>query len=146
MIQSYEVLETMNSQTMKFEREKVYRISPWGSLFLFVFFLISLCITGLLVYYLVPCSEKKHITENDLFLKNLSKKKNFYDKLSKIVVPDMYDIQLIPFIWENNFTFHGEVMLYNSVIFFKIVINILFMNVSANANILTLFFKRNNYK
>lgn len=122
MIQSYEVLETMNSQTMRFEREKVCTISSWGSFFLILFFVISLCTTGLLVYYLAPCSEHKTIS-NDDFLKNLSEKKNLYDKLSKAVVPDMYDLWVIPFIWESNFTFHGEVMLYNSVIFFKIVIN-----------------------
>lgn len=121
MNQSYEVLATMNSQTIKFGRKNVCTISPWGSFFLGIFFLSSLCITGLLVYYLAPCSEK--VSNNELFLKNLLKKKNCYDKLSNAVVPDMYDLWLIPFIWESNFTFHGEVMLYNSIIYFLIIIN-----------------------
>ncbi|XP_071631576.1 aminopeptidase N-like [Temnothorax longispinosus] len=106
-----EALTIMDAHTTMFERKSGYTISPCGTFFLGIFFLTSLVGVGLLVYYFAPCREEKQLqaSNGDSFLNfSISIKKN-YVKLSKAVVPDLYELWLIPFIWEGNFTFHGEV-------------------------------------
>lgn len=78
------------------------------------FFLISLVATGLLVYHFAPCREKKVQPDTGSGggrgLPTIPpEKKNI--RLPKAVVPDLYELWLIPFIWEGNFTFHGEVII-----------------------------------
>jgi len=121
MTQSCEVLEMMDATTT-FGRKNDCTISWYSALFLGAFFLFSLIITGVMVYYFAPCLEKKQVqcTGSGSFLENEGSspiKKNSDIRLPKAVVPDLYELWLIPFIWEGNFTFHGEVILLNLNIF-----------------------------
>jgi len=128
MTQSCEVLEMMDATTTSdvwtFERKNNCTISWYSALFLGAFFLFSLIITGVLVYYFAPCLEKKQVqcTGSGSFLVNEGSspiKKNLDIRLPKTVAPDLYELWLIPFIWEGNFTFHGEVILLNLDIFYN---------------------------
>ncbi|XP_029162416.1 aminopeptidase N-like [Nylanderia fulva] len=121
MTQSREVLAMMDAHTTTFGRKRGCTISRCGAFFLGAFFLISLVATGLLVYHFAPCLEEKQVKQcDDLFVgspllpsgKGFSPtpvKKKIDVRLPKAVVPDSYELWLIPFIWEGNFTFHGEV-------------------------------------
>lgn len=120
MTQSREVLAMMDAHTTTFGRKKGCTISRCGVFFLGAFFLISLVVTGLLVYHFAPCLTEKQINQcDDLFDNSLLPsgkgfssapiKKKIDVRLPKAVVPDSYQLWLIPFIWEGNFTFHGEV-------------------------------------
>ncbi|EFN65601.1 Aminopeptidase N [Camponotus floridanus] len=120
MTQSREVLAMMDAHTTTFGRKKGCTISRCGVFFLGAFFLISLVVTGLLVYHFAPCLTEKQVNQCDDFFDNslLPSGKGFSStpikkkidvRLPKAVVPDSYQLWLIPFIWEGNFTFHGEV-------------------------------------
>ncbi|GAB1862315.1 Aminopeptidase [Camponotus japonicus] len=120
MTQSREVLAMMDAHTTTFGRKKGCTISRCGVFFLGAFFLISLVVTGLLVYHFAPCLTEKQVNQCDDFFDNslLPSGKGFSStpikkkidvRLPKAVVPDSYELWLIPFIWEGNFTFHGEV-------------------------------------
>lgn len=121
MTQSREVLAMMDAHTTTFGRKKGCTISRCGAFLLGVFFLICLVVTGLLVYHFAPCLEEKQVKQCDDFLVSpvfqtassfsaSTAKKKLDVRLPKSVVPDSYEIWLIPFIWEGNFTFNGEVM------------------------------------
>lgn len=45
-----------------------------------------------------------------------SRENKLYVRLPKSVVPKSYDLNLVPFIWEGNFTFNGEVKIIVSVV------------------------------
>lgn len=110
----------MDAHTTTFGRKKGCTISRCGAFLLGVFFLICLVVTGLLVYHFAPCLEEKQVKQCDDFLVSpvfqtassfsaSTAKKKLDVRLPKSVVPDSYEIWLIPFIWEGNFTFNGEV-------------------------------------
>lgn len=120
MTQSREVLAMMDAHTTTFGRKRGCAISRCGAFLLGAFFLICLVATGLLVYHFAPCSEDKQANkcgdtlDNPVLLSarkfsTTPVKKKVDVRLPRAVVPDSYDIWLIPFIWEGNFTFHGEV-------------------------------------
>ncbi|XP_018306529.1 aminopeptidase N isoform X2 [Mycetomoellerius zeteki] len=126
MTQSREVLAMMDAHTTTFGRKKGCAISRCNAFLLGAFFLISLVVTGLLVYHFAPCLEEKQVqpctdSAGDSLLSTgrsfsmTPTKKKIDVRLPKAIVPDMYELWLIPFIWEGNFTFHGEV---------KILINV----------------------
>ena len=110
----------MDTHTTTFGRKRGCTLSPCGGLLLGAAFLISLVMTGLLVYHFAPCLEEK-LVKSCIDLKNsgfesrgmfpteLSSKKKLDVRLPRAVVPDSYELKLIPFIWEGNFTFNGEV-------------------------------------
>lgn len=120
MTQSREVLAMMDAHTTTFGRKRGCTVSPCGAFLLTAAFLISLVVTGLLVYHLAPCLEEKDPRScNDLsnavfesrgiFSTDSSTKQKLDVRLPRSVVPDLYELRLIPFIWEGNFTFNGEV-------------------------------------
>lgn len=120
MTQSREVLAMMDAHTTTFGRQRGCTISRCGAFLLGSFFLICLVATGLLVYHFAPCPENKQVKQCDDILDNpllitarkfseTPAKKKVDVRLPRAVVPDSYEIWLIPFIWEGNFTFHGEV-------------------------------------
>ncbi|KAL6443877.1 hypothetical protein ACFW04_001721 [Cataglyphis niger] len=120
MTQSREVLAMMDAHTTTFGRKRGCTISRCGAFLFGAFFLISLVATGLLVYHFASCLEEKQVKQCDDFLdspllpggKSFSPtptKKKIDVRLPRAVVPDSYELSLIPFIWEGNFTFHGEV-------------------------------------
>ncbi|XP_011643084.1 aminopeptidase N isoform X2 [Pogonomyrmex barbatus] len=116
MTQSREVLAMMDAHTTTFGRKRGCTISRCGAFLLGAFFLISLVITGLLVYHFAPCLEEKQVqpySDGSSLLetgRGFSKLKKKLDvRLPKSVMPDLYELWLIPFIWEGNFTFNGEV-------------------------------------
>jgi aminopeptidase N len=120
MTQSREVLAVMDAHTTTFGRKRGCTISRCGAFLLGAFFLICLVATGLLVYHFAPCLEAKQAKQCDDFLNSsllrtgksfsgISTKKKIDVRLPKAIVPDSYELWLTPFIWEGNFTFHGEV-------------------------------------
>nr|XP_034185647.1 aminopeptidase Ey [Osmia lignaria]XP_034185648.1 aminopeptidase Ey [Osmia lignaria]XP_034185650.1 aminopeptidase Ey [Osmia lignaria] len=120
MTQSREVLAMMDAHTTTFGRKRGCTVSPCGAFLLTAAFLISLVVTGLLVYHLAPCLEEKDAKAcNDLsnavfesrgiFSTDTSNKQKLDVRLPRSIVPDLYELRLIPFIWEGNFTFNGEV-------------------------------------
>lgn len=126
MTQSREVLAMMDAHTTTFGRKRGCTISRCGAFLLGTFFLISIVATGLLVYHFAPCLEEKQVKRCDASLDNsflptgrgfpaTSAKKKIDVRLPKSVVPDSYQLWLTPFIWEGNFTFHGEVIIFSLV-------------------------------
>ncbi|XP_032687651.1 aminopeptidase N [Odontomachus brunneus] len=127
MTQSREVLAMMDAHTTTFGRKRGCTISRCGAFLLGAFFLICLVATGLLVYHFAPCLEDKQAKQCDDFSEDISvlvsarkfsatpAKKKVDVRLPRTVVPDSYEIWLIPFIWEGNFTFHGEVKIWVNV-------------------------------
>ncbi|EZA48634.1 aminopeptidase N isoform X2 [Ooceraea biroi] len=120
MTQSREVLAVMDAHTTTFGRKRGCTISRCGAFLLAAFFLICLVATGLLVYHFAPCLEEKQMKQCNDFMDSpllrtgksfsvTSTKKKIDVRLPTAVVPDSYELWLMPFIWEGNFTFHGEV-------------------------------------
>ncbi|XP_054003259.1 aminopeptidase N isoform X2 [Hylaeus anthracinus] len=120
MTQSREVLAMMDAHTTTFGRKRGCTISPCGGFLLGAAFLISLVVTGLLVYHFGSCLQEIHTKPcNDLMNSefesrgmlspNLFNKKKLDVRLPRSIVPDSYELRLTPFIWEGNFTFNGEV-------------------------------------
>lgn len=129
MTQSREVLAMMDPHTTTFGRKHGCTISRCGGFLLGAVFLLCLVATGLLVYHFAPCLEGKAVRTLDEFGENavLQSARSFATatvnkrkidvRLPKSVVPDSYKISLMPFIWEGNFTFNGEVQMKFSRIF-----------------------------
>ena len=110
----------MDTHTTTFGRKRGCTLSPCGGLLLGAAFLICLVLTGFLVYHFAPCLEEKLVKScidlknsgfesRGMFPTDLSSKKKLDVRLPRAVVPDSYELKLIPFIWEGNFTFNGEV-------------------------------------
>lgn len=120
MTQSREVLAMMDAHTTTFGRKRGCTLSPCGAFLLGAAFLISLVVTGLLVYHLAPCLEEKLVKSciepgtsafepRGIFSTDSMGKRRLDVRLPRSVVPDSYELNLIPFIEVGNFTFHGEV-------------------------------------
>lgn len=116
MTQSREVLAMMDAHTTTFGRKRGCTVSPCGAFLLGAAFLISLVVTGLLVYHLAPCLEEKldkscnNISSSGrAFPTDTLEKKKLDVRLPRSIVPDSYELRLIPFIQVGNFTFNGEV-------------------------------------
>ena len=76
----------------------------------FIVFLLTII---LLVYHFSPCHDSKIgiYNGNGSFTRrslNIAKF-NLDVRLPTSIVPDRYELKLVPFIWEGNFTFDGEV-------------------------------------
>ncbi|XP_066591926.1 aminopeptidase N [Prorops nasuta] len=127
MTQSREVLAMMDAHTTTFGRKNGCTISRCGAFLLSVFFLVCLVATGFLVYHFAPCLDENPrkscidttsdsvISTAKAFSTSSIKKKTENLRLPRSVLPDLYEVKLIPFIWEGNFTFNGEV---------KIIVNV----------------------
>lgn len=123
MTQSREVLAVMDAHTTTFGRKRGCTISRCGGFLLGAFFLICLVATGLLVYHFAPCLREKQAKQCDFLDSPLVRtgksfsvpttRKRVDVRLPKAVVPDSYELWLTPFIWEGNFTFHGEVAIFD---------------------------------
>ncbi|XP_017767304.1 PREDICTED: aminopeptidase N isoform X1 [Eufriesea mexicana] len=120
MTQSREVLAMMDTHTTTFGRKRACTVSPCGAFLLVATFFISVVTIGLLVYHLSPCHEGKPPKPcNDLSNTEFEGrgtsgtdtfgKKKLDVRLPRSVIPDSYDLWLIPFIQVGNFTFNGEV-------------------------------------
>lgn len=106
----------MDAHTTTFGRKRGCTVSPCGAFLLGAAFLISLVVTGLLVYHLAPCLEEKldkscnNISSSGrAFPTDTLEKKKLDVRLPRSIVPDSYELRLIPFIQVGNFTFNGEV-------------------------------------
>lgn len=114
MTQSREVLAMMDNHTTTFGRKRGCNLSPCGAFFLAICFVFGIVLTGLLTYHFAPCLDEK-LSRGDTGRKGgraLSfepKKQKIDIRLPQSVRPHLYEIKLMPFIWEGNFTFNGEV-------------------------------------
>lgn len=86
----------------------------WVLIALIVGAALCVIIVGLLVGYLTPCNLKP--LPEEILEETKAKKTLPYIRLPRSIVPEHYDIELQPYIIENNFTFDGKV---------KIVIKVL---------------------
>lgn len=119
MTQSREVLAMMDAHTTTFGRKRGCTISRCCGFFLFVLFVLGLVLTGLLVFHFGSCADGGRSfgnTEDNAVLNSARSfathgpvKKRINVRLPHSIVPNSYDIKLMPFIWEKNFTFNGEV-------------------------------------
>ena len=118
MTQSREVLAMMDAHTTTFGRKRGCTVSPCGAFLLGAAFLISLVVTGLLVYHLAPCLEEKldkscnnasNSVSSRAFPTDTFGKKKLDVRLPRSIVPVSYELRLVPFIQVGNFTFNGEV-------------------------------------
>ena len=120
---------TMDDRTTTFGRKRGCTVTRCGAFGLALAFLGGVLVTGLLVYHFAPCVvggmadrryngaggpqssdgvEISSFRSSRSFVSDSAKKK-LDVRLPKSVVPHSYELKLIPFIWERNFTFNGEV-------------------------------------
>lgn len=148
MTQSREVLAMMDAHTTTFGRKRGCTVSPCGAFLFGAAVFISLVVTGLLVYHLAPCLEEKLVKPcgdfcnsefegRGLFNKDTYNKKKLDVRLPRSVVPDSYELKLIPFIQVGNFTFHGEVRIVLFFLSFLVFNCILERELSINTSRLT---------
>lgn len=141
MTQSREILqmETSAPVVTTFDKNPGYFITRKLAGLFTIFFIASVIVTALLVYYFSSCSidsrklatnsKSEDSSQDNLVLINDIINRNSQNDLSKTedseadkikrklenvrlpraVVPESYVIKLIPFIYVNNFTFNGEV-------------------------------------
>ncbi|XP_058791213.1 aminopeptidase N [Phymastichus coffea] len=116
----------IDDRTTSFGRKRGCTITRCGGLGLALCFLGALVLTGLLVYHFAPCVDQNDtqfrvgddvtaMFRSGRNFKAKSKSDKLDVRLPKSVLPDSYEIRLVPFIWPGNFTFNGEV---------KIVMNV----------------------
>lgn len=132
MTQSREALAMMDGTTVTFSKRRGYVLSRWGIIIAATAFLAAVVATGLLVYKFASCAEYQpagtyptdgvhkngtsrvvvpsYSTEPATHHTPSSTKSPKLDvRLPRAVTPDSYTIKIIPFIYEGNFTFNGEV-------------------------------------
>jgi hypothetical protein len=132
MTQSREALAMMDGTTVTFSKRRGYVLSRWGIVLTAAVFLAAIVATGLLVYKFATCLELQpagtyptdgahnngtcrivipaYPTEPAIPPTPSSPKSPKLDvRLPRAVTPDSYTIKIIPFIYEGNFTFNGEV-------------------------------------
>ena len=130
MTQSREALAMMDGTAVTFSKRRGYVVSRWGVIIITGLFLASIVATGLLVYKFASCSiERPHSTDGvqngDQDAKVLipeittevtvphtppsTKSPKLDVRLPRAIRPDSYLIKIMPFIYEGNFTFNGEV-------------------------------------
>ncbi|XP_011497365.1 PREDICTED: aminopeptidase N [Ceratosolen solmsi marchali] len=118
----------MDDRTTTFGRKRSCTITRCGAFALVLTFVGSIVITGLLVCHFAPCVDGKISQHRDIldweessmfragrsFRRSRANKINV--RLPRSIVPKSYDVNLVPFIWEGNFTFNGEVKIVVSVV------------------------------
>jgi aminopeptidase N len=132
MTQSREALAMMDGTTVTFSKRRGYVLSRWGIILISALFIVAIVATGLLVYKFASCAQYQqhastHPTDgvysgiNDTnrlviptepaipVLPPFTKSPKLDVRLPRAVIPDSYNIKIIPFIYEGNFTFNGEV-------------------------------------
>lgn len=129
MTQSREALAMMDGTTVTFSKRRGYVLSRWGVILILALFIVAIVATGLLVYKFASCAQytSTHPTDgvhsgidgsNRVVIPTepatpvpppLTKSPKLDVRLPRAVIPDSYNIKIIPFIHEGNFTFNGEV-------------------------------------
>jgi len=105
MTKTPEVLAVMDATTIK---PRGFVLSRLTATLLFSVAVLSLVAVALVAYSLAPCHGHDPASDK-LSLETSSSYSRLYVRLSTSVVPHSYKVQLIPFIWEKNFTFNGFV-------------------------------------
>ncbi|XP_065203828.1 aminopeptidase N-like [Planococcus citri] len=109
-----EVMEGGDNSTSK-KTERVLRVPYILVIFVSIVFLLSLLVSTFLFYKYMSCCEENSasVSEYDGDFRALqdfhTAKSTRNVRLPRAVVPDSYRLKIIPFIWEGNFTFNGEV-------------------------------------
>uniref|UniRef100_A0A1B6M3I9 Aminopeptidase n=1 Tax=Graphocephala atropunctata TaxID=36148 RepID=A0A1B6M3I9_9HEMI len=105
MTQTPEVLGVMEATTIKPQGLVLSRLT---AALLLSAVVLSLVAVALVAYSLAPCHSLD--PNNDrLSLQGVPSHRRLYVRLPTSVVPISYKVELIPFIWEGNFTFSGSV-------------------------------------
>lgn len=114
MTKTPEVLAVMEATT-PFTKPNGFIVSRLNAALLFTAFVVCLVGTALIAYSFAPCHEQQaSVVNTDSSASvgdNRTKPAKINVRLPRSVVPHSYKIELIPFIWETNFTFNGEVMI-----------------------------------
>jgi aminopeptidase N len=132
MTQSREALAIMDGTAVTFSKRRGLVLSRWGIVLTAAVFLAAVVATGLLVYKFAPCGQLQpagtyhtddgldngtsrtavpaYPADSTVHLAPSSTKYPKIDvRLPRAVTPESYTIRIIPFIYEGNFTFNGEV-------------------------------------
>jgi aminopeptidase N len=132
MTQSREALAMMDGTTVTFSKRRGYVLGRWGVILTALAFLAAVVATGLLVYKFASCADYQpagtyptdgvhsngtsrvvvptYSTESPVtHTPSSTKSPKLNVRLPRAVIPDSYTIKIIPFIYEGNFTFNGEV-------------------------------------
>jgi aminopeptidase N len=133
MTQSREALAMMDGTTVTFSKRRGYVLTRWGIILLTALFLTAVVATGLLVYKFASCAQYQHAAtystdgvnngDNGTGREMVSafpaepatpspsstKSPKLDVRLPTAVKPHSYKIKIIPYIYEGNFTFDGEV-------------------------------------
>ncbi|XP_014220654.1 aminopeptidase N [Trichogramma pretiosum] len=129
MTKSLGTMGMQDEHATTFGRKRTCAVTRCGGLALAVSFLAAVLATGLLVYHFSPCgrgfaaSSGRPIGDDGddggrsgrSFGGSSSSKKKLDVRLPRSILPQSYELKLIPYIWPGNFTFDGEV---------KIVVNV----------------------
>uniref|UniRef100_A0A1B6GWM4 Aminopeptidase n=2 Tax=Proconiini TaxID=565685 RepID=A0A1B6GWM4_9HEMI len=107
MTQTPEVLGVMEATTIK---PQGFVLSRLTAALLVSAVVLSLVAASLIAYSLAPCHRFDPNNER-LSLQGAPSHSRLYVRLPTSVVPVSYKIELIPFIWEKNFTFNGNVII-----------------------------------
>lgn len=116
----------MDDRTTTFGRKRGCTVTRCGAFALIMGFIASVVVTGLLVYHFAPCIDGSSVRRYNGALGDdgsamfrsgrsfagSSTKRKLDVRLPSSIKPDSYELKLVPFIWEGNFTFNGEVCIY----------------------------------
>ena len=132
MTQSREALAMMDGTTVTFGKRRGYILSRWGIILISALFIVAIVATGLLVYRFASCAQHQQYTSthptdgvhsgindtNRVVIPTehaipgpppLTTSPKLDVRLPRAVIPDSYKIKIVPFIYEGNFTFNGDV-------------------------------------
>lgn len=121
---------TMDQSGTTFTQRKTYQISRFTLIFIGSLFVCSIIATALLIYNFATCANyaaqmaardnsrvislnngHDHVATQNIHADG-NRTTSYADvnlRLPRSIVPTSYDIRLIPFLFDNNFTFAGEV-------------------------------------
>ncbi|KAJ8681952.1 hypothetical protein QAD02_017744 [Eretmocerus hayati] len=147
----------MDERGPSFGSKRSCQLSRMGLLGLALGFLITVVVSVWIAYMIAPCTMGRDLNENVnehpesaassnmRFGKSFlgATKKNLDVRLPESVVPDSYEIDLVPFIWPGNFTFAGKVKILVNVTkdTTKIILHAVDMEIDEKATTVTEYSK-----
>lgn len=107
-------MDSSNLSTNIFESRKTYTFSRFTLIFSVAILICSCIGAGLLVLHFGTCKDNKlQFGENrirKILLEETKQKTESIDlRLPQAIIPIEYELKLIPFLFDGNFTFNGEV-------------------------------------
>ncbi|XP_075230574.1 aminopeptidase N-like [Lycorma delicatula] len=110
MTKQPEVISMMDGTTpsLTATRPPGFLISKLTAALIFTVFIVCLIFVALIAYSLSSCDSGGTTLASTRITADY-KKPEINVRLPRSVIPDSYNIELLPFIWEKNFTFNGQI-------------------------------------